>query len=127
MRYSIKQYAVAFHDALEKAETKEERKEMIRRFMFLLRKHRASANLERIIAAFDKHYLTSRGLKKIEIQTPSGLDEKTRREISTLAGEKAMIDEIIQSELLAGIRIMIDNELLIDASGKKRLERLFTK
>lgn len=127
MKYTIKQYAEALHDALEEARDDDARKSMIRRFMMALRRNRASMHLERIIAAFEKYYLSKRNVRKIEIRTASELKEEDRKTIADLTGKNAIIDVIIQPDLLAGMTITIDDELMIDASGKRRLERLFTK
>lgn len=125
MRFTIFQYARALHDALENATTDEDRAKMIRRFLLLLRIHSASGNLSRILSAVEKFYCRSRGLRKIAVETSSGLSNTARGEIRKIFGENIVLDEVVLPELLAGIRITVDDELLIDASGKRQLEYLF--
>ena len=126
MRYAVKQYAESLHDAFAEAKGDEAKRSVIRRFVILLYSHRASVHLERILAGFEKYYLQKRGLRKIEIRTASGLKQTDRKMVADLAGKNAIIDEVLQPDLLAGITITIDDETMIDASGKRRLERLFT-
>jgi F0F1-type ATP synthase delta subunit len=127
LKYTAKHYAQALHDALENAKTGNERKNIVRQFMAALCRNRASMQLERILAAFEKYYLAKRGLKKIEITTASGLEDIQRKEIMEIVGKNATFDEIIRPDLLAGVTFTIDGELMIDATAKRRLNRLFVR
>lgn len=126
MRYSIRQYAEALLLALED-KNKQERREVIGRFLAVLRKKRDGAKLARIIKTLELLYLKKTGFHKIVLESASPPVLKIKTEVEKILGKKIFFEERINPELLAGIRILVDEELFIDASAKRRLDTLFSK
>lgn len=125
MHYSVSHYAFALKEAL-KGKSEKERKEILKRFLLLLRRNHASSRLARILQKYEYVVLKESGLSKVRIESPAPLKADVRREISKAVGKKVILQEEIRTELLGGIKILIDDEVLIDASASHQLEKLFT-
>lgn len=126
MKYRITQYAEALHGAL-KAAPASKRREIMRRFAALLTRHRMSGKSDLVVAAYEKIVLQESGMRKVSIASAAPVTEQLKKEIGGILGKKILIKEETHPELLAGIKILIDNELLIDASAKRQMERIFQK
>jgi len=124
MRYSSSQYAAALL-AAAKNKSKEKRRHIIRNFIAILRKNRDIQRFTMILREVERQYLRKAGLKKVEVKSAAPLLPEIKKEIFNLAGEKIILRELLKPELLAGITLLIDNELFIDASGRHRIKRLF--
>lgn len=126
MRYSIQHYAAALLEALEK-KSEREKKEIIKRFFTVLQKHSAFPRLPYILKEIERGSLKRLRLRKVFIESAGEISSEIKHEIKKSFDDKVFLQEKINPKLLAGIRILIDDEVLIDASGKRRLQRLFKK
>jgi len=124
MRFNTRIYIKALLDALEKKED-EKKREILRRFLIILRKNRDLAKLNLILRGVEKEYLKRTNLKKINIEAAAKIKDPLRQKVLNIFGRKSLLIEKTNPELLAGIKIIVDNELLIDASGKKLIDTLF--
>lgn len=126
MRYTIKQYAYVLLSVYSD-KAGEEKREVIKRFLGVLRKNRDGPKLSLILQEAEKIHFKESGLRKIDLESASGASETAKKEISEILDGNLFFREKINPELLAGIRILIDGETLIDASAKKQMDRLFVK
>ena len=126
MRYTTKQYALALFAAL-KNKSATDRKEIIKRFLIILRKNRDGARLKLILQETERQHLKDMGLKKVEVVSAGGLSSKVKKEMGEILGGKILWQESVESKLLAGLRILIDEENLIDASASRFLNKIFVK
>ncbi len=124
MRYKISQYADALVEALDGA-TDETARTRTRAFVALLQKHQMLGRAERIAGMVERRLAKRAGVTRITLESAAALSPAFRTELSELFGDKVWIAEHVQPDLLAGVRIVIDDETLIDASGKRRLATLF--
>lgn len=126
MRYTDAQYAAALVGALEQKPEKK-RAEIIGGFLRLLARNKDTRRLGLILGAAERIRLKKQGLSRVSVTSASPLAKKARDSITGLAGRKAVIEESADPGLLAGIRITIDDEVLIDASGRRRLAEMLQK
>lgn len=124
MRYSVKQYAAAFTSALG-GKSVSEQKELSRRFLLVLQRHGLWSRRMPIIKEVERQYFKERGTRKVAVAAAAPLTAETRQEIERIIGKNIFWQETVEPELLAGMKILIDEEVLIDATGKTRLEKLF--
>ncbi len=124
MRYTVQQYASALYQAV-RGKSKEEEKETIRRFMEILQRCRETPKLARILRSIEEIYLREHGLKKVAVESASPLSEEVRVEIERILGKEISLHETVSPTLGAGVKILVNDELLIDASAKRQIERLF--
>lgn len=124
MKYTIKQYAKALYEALENSSVKE-RKAVMARFLALVRKNGDSPRLKLIIYAFEKEYLRDSKLRRVDIEMASAAPESVKKEIKNILNGNVIFFEKENPALGAGIRITIDGEIMIDASAKRQIEKMF--
>jgi F0F1-type ATP synthase delta subunit len=125
MRYTIRQYAAAFLAAYQdKSEI--EQKKILRNFLSILRKNKDWVKLGQILHEVEKLYYRKTGLKKVEIETASFM-ETLRQDIKNILGKNIFIKEKVNPEVLAGVKILINDEILIDATAQSQLRRMLAK
>ncbi len=124
MKYRIAQYAQALHAALKDAPASKQ-KETMRRFAALLTRHRMSGKSDLIVGSYEKIILSEGGVRKVSIESAAPMSERLKKEIGEIMGKKIVVEEKTRPDLLAGIKILVDDELLIDASARRQIERIF--
>lgn len=124
MKHSARQYAEALIDALHGKEDKE-RLAVLRRFVRLLRRKGDNRQLKRIAVQYEKYLLKREKRVKLEVSSPEALSDKTRKALKEAVGKDLLLIEKIDPSLLAGIQILLDDTVLIDATGRRMLETLF--
>jgi len=140
MKYLPGHYAKALYEALE-GQDKEDRggiagkrgradEAMLKRFVGIVRKNGDGKSLNTILARYEKIYLEKKGLKKIEIESASPISAAIKAEIEKAGGDaatsgKIILSEKVNPELLAGLKLLVNDTLLIDATGRTRIKKLF--
>jgi F0F1-type ATP synthase delta subunit len=125
MTHTPKQYAEALYQALEK-KSEVERLKVLKRFLAMLEKNKQMNSLRRILNYYERIFLKERGLVKVDIESASPLPTNVRDTIEKQLGKPMLVSEKVNADLLAGLTIIIDDRLSIDASGRTRLTHLFT-
>lgn len=123
MRFTNAQYAQALYETLKDKKGKD-RTASIRRFVALLQTHKASSRIDRILEKFEAYSLAADGLLKVEVQSPAPISPEIRRDIQNALKQKVFLDESVHPELLAGIKLIVNNEILIDATARRRIDSL---
>ncbi len=124
MKHTTGQYATALGTAFTSAPAAE-RPALIRRFMALLRKNRDTRRLGAIMRKVEKQSLADQGLHKVAVTSASPLTPELKKDIAATLAQKPLWQEIVDPAMLGGIRILIDDELLIDATARRRLDQMF--
>ncbi|OGZ33916.1 MAG: hypothetical protein A2174_03470 [Candidatus Portnoybacteria bacterium RBG_13_41_18] len=124
MKYSPKQYTSALLESL-KDKTEIRQKEIINNFFKTLSKNNDWSRLGSILKAVEKKYLEDTGLKKVYVETASPISSNLEKEIEKILGNKVYFLTKTNPMLLAGIKILVDDELLIDASARTKIEKMF--
>lgn len=125
MKYSARQYAAALLAATaDKSEA--EQKRTIRRLLALLSRNGDRTKTSTILRETQKQYFKNAGLRKVIVEAPESISSGLAKEIKQVLGKRAIVTEKINPALLAGVKILVDDELLIDASAETRLKRLFS-
>lgn len=126
MRYSSRQYAEALYESL-KGKEEAARKPVLARFLGILRKDRRTAALPDILRHYERHALATEGKVKVHIETPDGASDHLKREIEKALGKPAAFSERVEPKHLAGVLLLVNDSLLIDATARHRLEGIFKK
>lgn len=148
MKYTVTQYSEALAAAFADAAA-DKRPQLIRRFLHLLQKNRDAKLLAAIIRKTERRWFGDQNLHKVAVASASPLTLAVKKEIEAAldspphlltecpyppctypkgrcGGKKPVWEETIDPSLLGGIRILIDDETLIDASARRRLDRMFS-
>ena len=123
MRYTNVQYAQALVEALGKSKGKE-RSLIVQRFFAMLQRHHAISRVSRILEQFEKHSLKSEGLIKVEVRSAAPLTDEVRQHIGAALKKKVYLEEIVDPGLLGGMKMVVGNEILIDASAKRHIDAM---
>lgn len=124
MRYTIQQYGQTLAEALAKKSSDAQR-QIIRRFLKILQRQRALPLLPQIMRRCEQALLRAAGARALTITSASALRPRTREEILRLTPQGFIAAERVNPNILAGMQIIIDNEILIDASGSRMIKKLF--
>lgn len=112
MKYSAKQYARAIIGA---------KKFNAANFFRALEKNGDTKKLKEITVLVEKMLLAKTGNKKITLETARPLQKEIR------VGKKGdVVEEKINPDLIAGMKIMVDGERQLDFSLLKKLNEIFT-
>ncbi|MEK9194860.1 MAG: F0F1 ATP synthase subunit delta [Patescibacteria group bacterium] len=126
MKYRPEQYAQALLAAChEKSDV--EQKKIVKRFVQLLVRHQATSKIHAICAAYEKLELRNKGMRNVRLETAGTVSEKLKNGIYEILGKHIQIKEMVNPNLLGGLKILIDDEILIDASARRQMEELFIK
>ena len=126
MTYSVKQYAIALLQAFE-ASPEEKEKAVVKHFFRLLRKKGDLRRLTRILEELRRVYFKRENIRHVYVESFGGLSDGVKKEIERALGKKVYFEELVQPNILAGIRLIVDDEILIDATGRTQIERLFPR
>ncbi len=126
MRNTAKQYTEALYEVI-KDKGLVEQKKIIRNFLQLLKKRHVKASSNSMLRYFEKCYLKDHDMRKVEVESMNPLSDILKSDIKKSVGKQVLLYEKINPDLLAGIKMIVDNSLLIDASAKTKLAVLFKK
>lgn len=126
MKFTNRLYAKILLDALENKSVHEKRS-IFRRFLYILYKNGAFKNLPIILKEFEAENYRRVGLKKVELESADALSPQLLTDIKSIFSNKVIVYTKVKPEILAGLKIILDNELLIDASAKSRVDKIFNQ
>ncbi len=126
MKYKPQQYADALFDLIKDASA-EKRKTLIKRFGSILEKNKDQAKLNVILRQLERRVIKDAGQIKVVLESADPLSKKAKDDIESALGKKAYMIEKIKPELLAGVRMLVDDSIFIDATAKRHLDNLFSK
>ncbi|MDO8500118.1 MAG: F0F1 ATP synthase subunit delta [bacterium] len=124
MRYPSSIYASSL---LEASKGKKLSKEVARRFFVILMRNGDTAKLPEILKNLEELYYKKEGITKVEVFSVRDVKEEIEPELKKLFGHNMVTEFNIDKEIVGGVILKINNELVIDASVKRRLEKLFSK
>lgn len=125
MRYTLQQYSNSLLSALSN-KGEDEIKDVLRRFLSLLARAADRKHLGRVLQEVERRYYRDAGLRRVWIESANPVSRKTLEEIKNFFGKKAIIASRVKPELLAGIKTIVDDEILVDASARSLVRKLFS-
>lgn len=123
MRYTVKQYAEGLLGALQGKNAKEQG-EAVKRFMALLQKNGAFQKRKEIMKETERQYLRAEKVRKVSVELASETPASLEKDIEAVLGTKIIFESSINKNILGGIKILIDDETLIDASARGQIDAL---
>ncbi|MEK7540980.1 MAG: F0F1 ATP synthase subunit delta [Patescibacteria group bacterium] len=119
----IKLYAKALTEVLVKKGIDE--KKIINNFINLLVKSGQERKSKEILSLTEDFLLAKQGKRKIIFETARKTTVNQKKILSNFAKEGDVVKEKINPEIIAGIKIIINNEKQFDASMQKKLQSIF--
>jgi len=122
MKYTPTVYASAFLGALgDKGVTQK----IAGNFLRLVRRNGDLPKLSEILRNIEKLFYKKKGIIKVEVMTARDMKKELESKLRERFGKKADINFVVKPEVVGGIVIKVDDEIVVDASVKRRLDKLF--
>lgn len=121
MKYKSRDYANALVEIMLQ---ENDSAKMVAGFLEFVKKNRDEKKLREIIKLAEKLYLKKTGNKKIVLETARFQDFKNSDLINSLVKKGDVTLEKINKELIAGVKIVVNEERQLDFSLLKKLQEL---
>ena len=115
-------YAKAFRRALQEGAVKEE--ELIGNLFRVIQHRGHAAHAKRIVECVSRELVHHHSGRWIIAETARPLTDAQREKVRGAFSKKDYMEEKVRSELVAGIRIVMDGEREFDGSLKRKLDIL---
>jgi F0F1-type ATP synthase delta subunit len=124
MRYPAHIYARALAEVVETTKP-EDTDLVVRNFLDMVRKNGDEIHLEKILEETARFARKNGGIRKIVVESARELSSRNRKEIAGFTKPGDVMVENINPELIAGIRVVINDELQLDGTLKGKLDKVF--
>lgn len=125
MNYSPKNYSQALCDAVLSAKNGGEQDKFIRNFLDLLRKNRDQRKISDILALSEKIISHRTGVRKIVVESARPLSARNKKMIEDIINPGDNVERKVNKDLVAGIKITINDEMQLDGSFSKKIKNIF--
>lgn len=123
MKYSAENYARAFTDLIEKHPDQTEK--LLTGLIKLIYQSGDQRHTDKIINEIEKITLKKNNQKKVVIYTARELSDEIFKKIKNIFGLKNIFEKKIEPNLIAGIKVVINGEQMLDNTLKKKLNFLY--
>ena len=121
MKYSSHIYAKALVEVLEDRHVNADI--ATRNFLGIVRRNGDEAHLGKILEESARLARGKRGIRKVTLASARELTVKQEAEMAHFLKAGDVVERRIEPELIAGVKIIVDDELQFDGSLKKKLDR----
>ncbi|MEK7658645.1 MAG: F0F1 ATP synthase subunit delta [Patescibacteria group bacterium] len=118
-------YAKASPYAKATEDKSEGQGKVVANFVKLLVKNGQEKKAKEILDLAEDLLLAKQGKRKINFQTARKITAEQKKLLQSVAKDGDKTKETINPELIAGVKIIINNERQFDASMQKKLSRIF--
>ena len=123
MKYSAQTYARAFVLAVREKTVAPD--DAVRRFVAIVTRNGDRSSLRKITSEAERIALQEQGGRKVVIESARPLGRKALEEFKKEFGAPDVVEEELNPELIAGVRLTIGGEWMIDATLAGKLKKLF--
>lgn len=121
-RYTPKQYATALFDALSEKGANHDA--VVKSFAKVVAKHYDRALLPKILMQFKKLERSKAGRHEVVLTSARPLERSVVADVKKKVGEMSGITEVVDPQVLGGLRVLINDEFVVDGTVKARIERM---
>ncbi len=122
MKYSIRDYAKALDAAL--ADPKADREAIARRFLALVRRSNDESKLKNILNEAARLSRGKGGFREVSIASARPLAPAQRKALGGMLDPDDVVRYEIDPDLIAGVRIIVNDERQFDGTLKAKLDSL---
>ncbi len=124
MNYSPKNYADAFCSAVLEAKSDAEKDKCIRNFLDLLKKNRDQRKVSDILSLAEKIIGQRTGARKVVVESARPLSTQNKKLVESMVKPIDHVEKKISKDLVAGIKVTINDELQLDGSFSKKIKNI---
>ena len=125
MKYSPKLYAQAFSELAAGSLTKTEETQLVKNFLEVIKKNNDIHQLKKIFGDTEKLLRMKSGRRKITIESARKINHIDVG-LKNFLKPGDIVEEKTDSELIAGMKIIVNDETQFDGSLKRKIDKLFT-
>lgn len=125
MKYKSRDYATALVELILKETTLTQEKKLSDNFLKLLEKNGDNNKAKEIIDLTEILFFKKTGRKKIILETARKMSSEQKGLFGFLVKKGDIVQEKVNKELIAGIKIIVNDERQFDASMQKKLQNIF--
>ncbi len=126
MKYTTKQYANSLLSALEGKSAKAQG-EAIGKFLKILARNGDAQKRNQIMAEVKRVHLKKNKIHEVRVEMAANPPATLKKDLESALGKNIIFEDVLNPKLLGGIKILIDDETLIDASVRTQLDRMFAR
>ncbi|MBI3458640.1 F0F1 ATP synthase subunit delta [Candidatus Azambacteria bacterium] len=123
MKHSIDIYANSLFSVIQKKPQKFD--EYFKNFLLLIKKNKDGLMLKKIILKVQDLVLKTTGNKRVVIESARALTDDQLNRIKQEFSAQDLIETKINQDLVAGLKIIIDNEKTLNVSLEHKLKKIF--
>ena len=124
MKYHARMYAKALAEVMLDPKVKDD--EVVRNFMGVLRKNGDEIHLRKILEEAAALVRGKSGIRKVTIESARPLLSSQKKLLGGFIKEGDVLEERINAKLIAGLKIIVNDETQLDQSLKTKLDKLFS-
>jgi F0F1-type ATP synthase delta subunit len=121
-RYTPKQYASALFESLSEKGANVDA--VVKGFVKMLVGNYDKALLPKILMQFKKLERTKAGRPEVVLTSARPLEKSVIADVKKKVGENSGITEVVNPKVLGGVRILINDEVVIDGTYRTRVRRM---
>ncbi|GEM_PF-2159149 len=118
--------AIYARSLLEVHREKNLSKSAVARFMMIVRRNNHTAWIPQIITRFEDLMYRSKGITRVEVIAARNDLKKMLPKVRRAFGRKAEVQFSLKPDIIGGVIFNINRDVIIDASAKTAIERMFT-
>jgi F0F1-type ATP synthase delta subunit len=132
MKYSVHDYAKALDEAIadSAAEPVAKKEAVVKNFLALIRRNNDESRLKKIL---DEAARLARGrsrgqvgaMRQVTIQSARALSKAQEKMLQSFLHDEDVVEYEIDPELVAGVKIIVNDEMQFDGTMKAKLDTLF--
>jgi len=126
MKYPTHSYAKALAEVVGEAGASQKDSAVImKNFLELVRRNGDEPHLQKIIEEAGRLARAKSGIRKVSIESARALTTAQEQSIGHFLKAKDVVERAIDPTLIAGIRLIVDDEMQFDGSLRGKLDNVF--
>jgi F0F1-type ATP synthase delta subunit len=124
MKYPTRIYAKALAESVFTADASHAEK-IRHNFLELVRFYGDEAHLPKILEETERLLRAKNGTKKFTVRVARAQKKSAREFVKNLIGPNDAVEEVVDSSLVAGMKVVVNDEMVFDGSLRSKLDKLF--
>lgn len=128
MRYPTHIYAKALAEVIADTYKKDGEKDsakIVKNFLELVRRNGDEVHLRKILEEAARFARGAAGIRKVSVESARALTAAQEKEIAKFLKKDDVVERAIDPSIIAGVRLIVDDEMQFDGSLKGKLDALF--
>lgn len=125
MKYNPKVYASALAWGLARAKTEKQREKYLKRFLLTLKKNSDLRLLPKIALALERRFAERGLMRRVIFESARTPTRPVRQMFKDFIQKKDAVEERLNADLIAGVKVIVNDNLEFDASLQSKLDRMF--